>query len=94
MSMTTTAALTRRRAEAEAAVAEAKVAAQTVLTYAPGADTKVVAAARLAATHAARLALAMIETWAEEERDRAEAALYEERDATDDDCRTIIAFEF
>ncbi|MCJ2081550.1 hypothetical protein [Methylobacterium sp. J-090] len=91
---TTISALTIRRAQAEAAVAEAKVAARAVLDFAPGPDTKAVAAARLAATHAARLALAMIETWAEEERDRAEAALYEERDATDADCRAILAFEF
>jgi hypothetical protein len=91
---TTISALTVRRAQAEAAVAEAKIAAQAVLDFAPGPDTKAVAGARLAATRAARLALCLIEVWAEEERDRAEAALYEERDATDDDCRTILAFNF
>ncbi|MCJ2078120.1 hypothetical protein MKK68_21145 [Methylobacterium sp. E-016] len=92
MSMTTTAALTRRRYEAEAAVAEAKVAAQVVLDFAPGPDTDVVVAARVAARRAASLALAMVEVWAEEERDRAEAALLGEGDA--EACHAVLAFEF
>lgn len=92
MSMTTTAALTRRRAEAEAAVAEAKVAARAVLAFAPGPDTAAVVSARLAARRAAGLALAMVEVWAEEERDRAEAALLGEGDA--EACNAVLAFEF
>ena len=92
--MTTTSALTERRYEAEVAVADAKVAAQAVLSLPAGTDRKTVAAARLAATRAARFALCLIETWAEEERDRAEGGLYQPRDATDDDCRTILNFNF
>ncbi|KQP91347.1 hypothetical protein ASF60_18050 [Methylobacterium sp. Leaf113] len=90
--MTNTAALTRPRAQAEAAVAEAKVAAQAVLAYAPGTDTPAVTAARTAATRASRLALLMIEQWLEHERDRADEALLGEGDA--EACHAILNFEF
>lgn len=92
MSMTTTAALTARRAQAEAAVAEAKIAAQAVLDLAPGIDTPAVAAARIAATKASRIALLLIGEWLEHERDRADEALLGDGDAVD--AHAILAFQF
>lgn len=89
---TTISALTARRAQAEAAVAEAKIAARAVLAYALGTHTPAVAAARTAATKASRLALLMIEQWLEHERDRADEALLGEGDTVD--AHAILSFEF